>query len=307
LSSYLPPLVAESPAQPLELSTAAAGWLADFRTYYRRRTGSEESVKLRTTHVKDFLKRVDDLAAVTEDDVYDWLDAHTPGWSDATKQSAVSSVREFFKYARRKGLMSFDFADDMPRIRNARRESRMIDEDTLMGALKTAPLAERTMILLGAECGLRVSEIATLRLSDREGDWLHVLGKGHKIRKVFVTPELGRNLDLLASRSRNGYYFPGDRTDHLHQSTVWRRVRDLTGFNTHSLRHRAGTIVYQRGGNDIRLAQMFLGHSSPNTTAVYVHVGDEDLRRAAAATRMAPVTELTAADILEMPSIGATV
>jgi site-specific recombinase XerD len=53
------------------------------------------------------------------------------------------------------------------------------------------------------------------------------------------------------------------------------------------LRHRAGTTVYQRTGHDLRLTQVFLGHSDPSTTAIYVHVNDDDLRAASEAARIA--------------------
>lgn len=85
---------------------------------------------------------------------------------------------------------------------------------------------------------------------------------------------------------RWGFYFPGRFKAHAAPSTIWKHVRALTGLNTHSLRHRAGTMVYRRTGYDLRLAQEFLGHSNPATTAIYVHVEREQLMRAAEATRM---------------------
>jgi len=67
---------------------------------------------------------------------------------------------------------------------------------------------------------------------------------------------------------------------------VWRRLSVLTNTNPHSLRHRAGTVVYRGTGNDLRLTQEFLGHTSPAITAIYVHVEREDLQRASEAARV---------------------
>ncbi|HIF24358.1 MAG TPA: hypothetical protein EYQ27_21225, partial [Gemmatimonadetes bacterium] len=64
-------------------------------------------------------------------------------------------------------------------------------------------------------------------------------------------------------------------------------IRRAVGANPHSLRHRAGTVVYEGTGHDLRVAQEFLGHSSPEMTARYVHVTRPDLLRASQASRLA--------------------
>ena len=143
------------------------------------------------------------------------------------------------------------------------------------------------MLRLGAEGGLRVAEIAGLRTADRDGEWLTVTGKGGTIRTVHLEDELLEVLRTLeVTTARWGFYFPGRVHEPVAPSTVWRHVRALTGLNTHALRHRAGTSVYRNTGFDLRLAQEFLGHASPTTTAIYVHVDREDMSRASQATRL---------------------
>ena len=52
------------------------------------------------------------------------------------------------------------------------------------------------------------------------------------------------------------------------------------GFTTHNLRHRCGTIAYQRGGRDLRAVQELLGHAKPETTARYTLVAPDAVRAA---------------------------
>jgi integrase len=106
-------------------------------------------------------------------------------------------------------------------------------------------------------------------------------------RSVAATPELCNLLDQLRDQTRWGYYFPGKSGGHAHPSMVWRHIRDVVGVNPHALRHRAGTVVYNRMGKDIRAAQVFLGHANSHTTEIYVHIERDDLLKASQAARLA--------------------
>lgn len=77
--------------------------------------------------------------------------------------------------------------------------------------------------------------------------------------------------------------------------SVYQAMYKALGGNPHSLRHRAATAVYRGSGNDIRVTQEFLGHSSPSMTARYVHVNDDDLRIALAAAALRGLPSAAAA------------
>lgn len=140
------------------------------------------------------------------------------------------------------------------------------------------------MLLLGAECGLRRSEIASVHRDDIEAEWLYIVGKGGNQRVVYLSPDM---MELLAVHPERGWLFPNTAGGHITGEAVYKRIKRVTGLNPHSLRHRAGTAVYEGTGSNLRVAQEFLGHASPEMTARYVHVTRDDLMRAAQASRLA--------------------
>jgi integrase len=252
-----------------------------------RRRLSPNTVKLRTFYITKVQDLYGDLTRVTFDQLEAYVFANK-AWSENTQQSAVASIRSFYQWAYVNGLIEKNPADDLSRIRVHRRPSRIATDAAIRAGLEVATVEEQAMILLGAECGLRVSEIAGLHRDNRDGEWITVIGKGNKQRSVFCSPELGALLDTIERTSiRWGYYFPGRSGGHAHPSMVWRHITNLIHTNPHALRHRAGTTVWRETGHDLRTTQEFLGHSRPETTAIYVHVEREDLRKAGAAARMA--------------------
>lgn len=230
-----------------------------------------------------------DPKTVTTDGLHEYLEAH-PDWSTGTLHVVISSLHSLFRWAQRTGRRADDPSAPITAPKEHRQRARIADDGAIVTALAEASIEDQAILLLGAEGGLRCSEIAGLRRSDRDGEWLDVLGKGRKLRPVHLSPECQELLDSIeATTMRCGFYFPS--TVHegrpLTANTVWRRVNQMTGYNTHALRHRAGTTVYRNSGHDLRLTQEFLGHASPTTTAIYVHIDRDDMRRASVASRMA--------------------
>ncbi len=255
------------------------------QSLHRRRL-SPQTIRLRLFYVDKLAQHVELLDATIED-LEAFIEVNSR-WSDSTRQSVIASIRSFYTWATLAGLVLSSPATDLILPRVNRRPSRMASETEILEGLDGATPTDQAMILLGAECGLRVSEIAALHRDDRTGEWITIIGKGGVQRTVWASPELELLLDQIERQSmRWHHYFPGRSGGHAHSSTIWRHIRTLTGVNSHALRHRAGTIVYRRTGNDLRTTQEFLGHKRPETTAIYVHVIRDDLRRAGEAARIA--------------------
>lgn len=119
-------------------------------------------------------------------------------------------------------------------------------------------------------------EIATLRYVNRQRDWLNVVGKGGRHRRIHISEALRGTLKAL-EYDGGDYYFPGGSGGHIAPEVVARKVSELIGTSTHSLRRSAITSVYRNSGGNIRMAQEFAGHAKVDTTAIYVQVNEDDM------------------------------
>ena len=140
------------------------------------------------------------------------------------------------------------------------------------------------MILLASRLGLRRAEIAQLHTNDLrpglDGWHLRILGKGRKERVLPVVGELRALLEAVPP----GYVFPGDYGGHLSPQRVGNLLSRALGpgWTGHTLRHRFATVAYS-ADRDLYAVQALLGHSTPETTRVYVQLPTTALWDAVAA------------------------
>lgn len=250
----------------------------DYLTNTRRQSAA--TVRLRGVYLRQ-LAAVHNLDTASAADLAAWTSK--PEWSHNTLNVAIVTLRTFYRWAQETGRTATNPAAGLRTVPVPYRRPRIANEQQINTGLEQDD-AMRAMILLGAECGLRVHEIAKLRPDERRGEWLEIIGKGGQQRTVHTSPELRTLLEQLEGGE---WYFPSRRGGHISTSAIRKRMADRIGTNPHSLRHRAGTTVYRGTGRDLRVTQVFLGHRSPMTTAVYVHVDEQDLRAASAAARIA--------------------
>lgn len=149
-------------------------------------------------------------------------------------------------------------------------------------------------VLLMLQAGLRVRETASLRVENVgiAGSSISVLGKGRKWRVVPMSPRLSHAVERvipLGGRLTGAWVFPGRAGKHISTRTVQLDVAKTLreagvarpGLTAHSLRHSFATRLLARGA-DVRVIQSLLGHSSIETTAIYLHL-DDSARRSAVA------------------------
>lgn len=254
-------------------------YLADVRRL------SVNTLRLRSTYLTKLASSFD-LRTVTTVELRTWI--AQPDWSAGTVNAVTATVRSFYRWAVEVGHVAVDPAAPLRSLPVPMRKPRIASRAQVEAGLSAVRAEVRALTMLGAECGLRVHEIAKLARRDRAGDWLTIIGKGGQQRSVHISPELGDVLDVLETAHPDSeWYFPSRKGGHLTTETlrVWSR-REL-GTNPHSLRHLAGTTVYRGTGNNLRVTQVFLGHRYPATTAIYVHVERDDLIAASAASRLA--------------------
>lgn len=144
-------------------------------------------------------------------------------------------------------------------------------------------------------CGLRVSELVNLKLSNLflEEEFLRVEGKGRKERLVPISPraikELGywfidRDAMTNVKAGEEDYVFLNRRGAHLTRTMILimiKRLAEEAGIHTiispHTLRHSFATALLE-GGADLRAIQAMLGHESIGTTEIYTHIDTHTLR-----------------------------
>lgn len=150
------------------------------------------------------------------------------------------------------------------------------------------------IITLFLNCGMRVSELVNINLSDIADDRLRLLGKGNKERIVYlnqactqaiesylphrISPKTGHKNALFISKQ-------GKRINVQTVKALVNKYLMLAGLSqkhcsVHKLRHTAATLMYQNGV-DVRTLKEVLGHENLDTTMIYTHVVDENLRDAA--------------------------
>ena len=246
--------------------------LTTFHNHLVARRRSANTIRLRMVYLR-LLDSQHDIATVTTDELETTLVSH-PEWKPETINACIASWSVFYKWAVRNGHLTNDPTEDLERAYVIKRVKQLADDARIRVALETASPRDRAILLLGREGGLRRFEIASLHRNNRAGDWLNFYGKGGKLRRIHLEPTTAAALDALEG---DGYYFPGNGRDHIAPDTVCKAVQRLVGTATHSLRRSAITAVYRGSGGNIRMAQEFADHSSPNTTAIYIDISDDDM------------------------------
>ena len=171
------------------------------------------------------------------------------------------------------------------------------------------------ILTLFLNCGLRISELVGLNVTDVRDHQLRVLGKGNKERMLFLNDACRSALDdwlversMLTLVDQNALFVTLQNRRRISRAAVHKLVKkhlaaaglDSTQYSAHKLRHTAATLMLQNGV-DVRTLQEVLGHDHLNTTQIYTHVDNDDLRTAARANPLAKVRKKGRAEPQEDP------
>ena len=263
---------------------------------------------------------VDFLKNVTLSDAYDYLEymsGERPtqqnssmtdyGLNSVSRARKVSAIRAFFRYLTdKKHVLAVNPVSNLesPAIRKSLPVYLTTDDSLRLLEAVQGEFAARDYCILTffLNCGLRVSELVGLNLSDFQEDTVRVLGKGNKERTVYLNDACRMALENYLptrltphDRDRNALFISRNRNRINVQTVKWLVKKyigqaglDTHKYSAHKLRHTAATLMYQNGV-DIRTLQSILGHTSVNTTMIYTHIEDSSLREAAAKNPLASV------------------
>lgn len=247
---------------------------------------------------------------VTLTDIYSYMNylSRDRGLNNASRARKVATIRSFYKYLTNKAkLLDTNPVQDLdsPRLKKSLPKYLNLDEslellDSVDG--KNA-VRDYCILTLFLNCGLRISELVGLNKTDVRGDQLRVLGKGSKERMLYLNEACQRALedwlterDSLTLVDQNALFVTLQNRRRISTAAVHKLVKkhlaaaglDSSQYSSHKLRHTAATLMLQNGV-DVRTLQEVLGHDHLNTTQIYTHVDNDDLRAAARANPLGGV------------------
>lgn len=263
------------------MSTAWGTWIGEWIKHQRASGTPPSTIRVRRDYVVrlSVAFRYRDPGAVTTSDLLSWMTSHE--WAPNTLRSVRTTLRSFYGWAVVTGRVQASPADGLPVVRVPRGRPRPTPESAYRAALDRADEREWVAIRLAGQCGLRRGEVSRVRGRDIEHDLLgrslRVIGKGGHVRLVPLPEDLA---DVIVARGP-GWTFPSPEGGHLSANYLGELVSALLpeGMTMHTLRHRAASVAYG-ATRDLRAVQELLGHSRPETTAVYAAVADDAVRRA---------------------------
>jgi integrase/recombinase XerD len=225
------------------------------------------------------------------------------GMTTTTQSRVISGLKGFYKYLLLENLIQVEPTEklDSPKIvRKLPSTLNIIEINNLISAIDlSTPEGERNRAMLETlyGCGLRVSELINLRISNlyfHEG-FIKVIGKGDKERLVPIGSVAMRQIQIYLStvrihvpvkKGQEDIVFLNRRGSRLSRIMVFTIIRDLAEkiglkkqVSPHTFRHSFATHLVE-GGADLRAVQEMLGHESITTTEIYTHLDREYLRSA---------------------------
>ncbi|MGF1555316.1 site-specific tyrosine recombinase/integron integrase [Paucihalobacter sp.] len=218
----------------------------------------------------------------------------------------ISGIRSFFNYLVFEGYRKDNPVDQIESPRLGRKLPDTLslkDIDHLIAAIDLSReyngvrIGERDKVILETlySCGLRVSELTTLKLSDLffEEGFIKVTGKGNKQRFVPISASTQQLVNTYINEVRThiniqpGFQdtlFLNNRGKQLTRAMIFTIIRNLAEdinlnktISPHTFRHSFATHLLENGA-DLRAIQMMLGHESITTTEIYMHIDRSHLK-----------------------------
>lgn len=275
---------------------------------------SELSVNIRLDEIDIRDVDLNLIRTITSSEVFDFLSylAHdrnpTPdspapdlGISPTARARKLSAIKSFFKYltVRTKQLAENPVAElEYPKLRKSLPRYLTLEQCASLLKAVSGPNEKRdyAILMLFLNCGIRRSELVGLNLNDVYEDRIRVVGKGNKERFVFFGSACRKAIDAyLPERHKrvltdNRALFGSRDNNRISVTAVHRMIKkyllmaglDPDQFSAHKLRHTAATMMLS-GGVDVKTVQEVLGHENLNTTQIYTHIENTELRIAAEA------------------------
>lgn len=226
---------------------------------------------------------------------------HQFGLEGSSQARLMSGLRAFFKFLLVSDLINEDPTELLDTPRLARKLPEVLTYYEIQQILQQIDLSEkhsvrnRAMLEVLYACGMRVSELTDMRLSNLFLDigFVKIIGKGNKERIIPIGQEAIKHLNFYLQTERNqiktdttneNFVFLNRRGKKLSRVMVFLIIKDLVEkanitktVSPHTFRHSFATHLLE-GGADLRAIQDMLGHESITTTEIYTHLDVEYLK-----------------------------
>lgn len=246
--------------------------------------GSKTPDKIETEDLKNFITWINEL-----------------GMLPPTQSRVLSGIKAFYKYLIIENIITKDpaFLLESPKIARKLPDTlSIVDINNLIAAIdhsKAEGMRNKAMLEVLYGCGLRVSELINLKISNLylNIEFIKVTGKGDKERLVPIGAEASKYLSIYLDQQRvhaeikpgkEDYVFLNRRGAPLSRVMIFIIIKDLAqkiglkkSISPHTFRHSFATHLIE-GGADLRAVQEMLGHESITTTEIYTHLDRDYLR-----------------------------
>ena len=255
--------------------------------------------------IKSFLVFLDhnkvDLLSTKYSDISSFISMRfSKGISSRSNMRLISSLKKFFLYLLSHNFIKKNPTENIESPRNIKSLPHTIDIDSVDKLLNAPNIKTRfgsrdkAMLEILYACGLRVSELVTLKLSQvaMESNFLRVMGKGKKERIIpindyalsFLSAYLKDYRSSFISNSKTDSLFLSNRGKEMTRHSFWHILKKYATqvgiqehLSPHTLRHAFATHMINNGA-DLRVVQLLLGHSDLSTTQLYTHIAKNELK-----------------------------
>lgn len=254
--------------------------------------------------VKDF--EIFIILGITEQDIISYISylSIEKGNQSITKNTKLFAIKTFFNY------IFFEYktyckgkenpAKDITAAKKMKKQPKYLSIEEVKKIINIfneyncqMPVRNNTIIKLTLALGLRLSEIVNINKDsiDFEKSSIKILGKGNKERTLYLNDVLKEELQHyinIYTNNNEEALFLSERKTRISRRTIEEIAKNAyklagleeKGYTFHTLRHTAATLIYKETNGDILSVMQILGHESIQTTQIYTHIENNDIKKA---------------------------
>lgn len=291
-------------------------YMLDLRTFFRFIISSRTGIAYGTPEYEKIDLKVIDinfLRSVETSEIYEFL-----FFCDSVLQNApnararkLSAIKGLYKYyTKTKMMLEKNPAEIVETPKKQKTLPKHMNYEEAVSFIATVRndtsqtdflrIRNFCIVTLFLNCGMRLSELVSINLNDidRFLRSVRIIGKGNKERIIYFNDACRAALEeyipmredqKTATENENALFLSrrGKRIDNRMVQLMVDKYLELSGLgnrglSVHKLRHTAATLMYSRGGVDVRVLKEILGHEQLNTTQIYTHVSNSEVEAAMA-------------------------